>query len=138
MNASTKLKILIVDDAQLSRKELRSLLEKHGYEIEEATDGLEALEKIRAERPDMVVMDIMIPKMNGIDCCRLVKGDPLLADTKILMVSRVSPNDVNDHVVESFHYGCDDFIGRPINEQELLNKVTVLGIMASRRERSVG
>jgi twitching motility two-component system response regulator PilH len=123
-----KIRVLVVDDVKTTRYMLRSMLEQDGYEIEEAEDGLEALQKIRDTRPHIVMMDIIMPKMNGIDCCRLIKGDAVLSDTKIIMVTA---KDEDIYVSASFRHGCDEFITKPIDEQELRSKVRSLGILAS-------
>ena len=123
-----KIRILVVDEVQASRYMLRFILEQDGYEIEEAVDGLEALQKIRDTRPHLVMLDVLMPKINGIDCCRLIKDDAALSDTKIIMVSA---KDEDVYAAASYRHGCDEFITKPIDEQELLSKLRSLGLHAS-------
>jgi CheY-like chemotaxis protein len=116
-------RILIVDDTETMRLTQQMMLKDEDCEIEMATNGLDALEKIKANRPDLVLMDIMMPEMDGIECCRRIKGSPELSDIKVVMVTTRSEY---ARVKEAFAAGCDDYINKPVDKQELLTKVNDL------------
>ncbi len=125
-----KEKILIVDDTRTIRFQLRQLLLKNGYEIDEAVDGQDALEKIRLKRPDIVLMDIMMPNMDGIECCRTIKSTPGYSTIKVIMVTTKGEF---DKFQAAFRAHCDDFVTKPVAEHELLEKIDDLTKMLRAR-----
>ena len=114
------IKVLIVDDTRTVRHQLKSLVSEMGFEVDEAADGVEALTKIREDNPHIVLMDIMMPNMDGIECCRQIKGDPATRDAKVVMVTNKGEY---QKVTESFKARCDDYIMKPIQESELREKI---------------
>ncbi len=116
-------KILIVDDTETMRLYEHMLLSGQGYELEMAENGVEALEKIKAVKPDLILLDIMMPHMDGIECCRLLKADNATKDIKVVMVTTKSEY---GKVKEAFAAGCDDYVTKPINRVELLSKMKEL------------
>ena len=116
-------KILIVDDTETMRLTQQMMLKDEDCEIDMATNGVEALEKIQHNRPDLVLMDIMMPEMDGIECCRRIKTDASLSEIKVVMVTTRSEY---SRVKEAFAAGCDDYINKPIDKEELLTKVNDL------------
>ena len=124
-------KILIVDDTKTMRLAERMMLAGEGYEREIAEDGLEALDKIANARPDLVLMDIMMPRMDGIECCRRIKSDEKTKDIKVVMVTTKSEY---ERVKEAFAAGCDDYITKPIDKTELISKLRDLMKFVSLRE----
>lgn len=116
-------KILIVDDTETMRLYEHMLLSGQGYELDMAENGLEALEKIKANKPDLVLLDIMMPQMNGIECCRQIKSDDETREIKVVMVTTKSEY---EKVKEAFAAGCDDYVTKPINRVELLSKLKEL------------
>lgn len=116
-------KILIVDDTETMRLTQQMMLKNEDCEIEMATNGVEALEKISQSKPDLVLMDIMMPEMDGIECCRQIKSKEEMSDIKVVMVTTRSEY---ARVKEAFAAGCDDYINKPINKEELLTKVNDL------------
>jgi CheY-like chemotaxis protein len=127
-----KIKVLIVDDARTIRFHERGLLEEMGYEVDEATDGFNALEKIKNAKPDLMLMDIMMPNMNGIECCRRIKSDPDLKEIKIIIVT--SENEYG-RVKEAFRAGCDDYISKPIDKVEITRKIGELSELVRHRQK---
>jgi len=124
-------KVLIVDDTETMRLAERMMLAGEGYEIDIAEDGLDALNKIGSSRPDLVLMDIMMPRMDGIECCRRIKGDEKMKDIKVVMVTTKSEY---ERVKEAFAAGCDDYITKPIDKTELISKLRDLMKFVSLRE----
>lgn len=116
-------KILVTDDTLSERALARQVLEEVGYEVCEAADGLHALEVFAAQSPDLVMLDVVMPKMTGIEACRILKARAQGRYLPVLMVS--TKNTVNARV-EGLRSGADDYLGKPYDPQELLARVEVL------------
>lgn len=124
-------KVLIVDDTETMRLAEQMMLAGEGYEIDVADDGVEALNRIAMSRPDLVLLDIMMPRMDGIECCRRIKADERLKDIKVVMVTTKSEY---ERVKEAFAAGCDDYVTKPIDKNELISKLRDLMKFVSLRE----
>jgi CheY-like chemotaxis protein len=107
------------------------MLEGEGYDLDIAVDGEDALAKIQIKQPDLVLMDIMMPRMNGIECCERIKSDPRLKHIKIIMVTTKSEY---ERVKEAFAAGCDDYVTKPIDKSELITKMRDLLKFVNLRE----
>jgi CheY-like chemotaxis protein len=116
-------KVLIVDDTETMRLYEQMLLAGQGYELELAENGVQALDKIKANKPNLVLLDIMMPEMDGIECCRQIKSEDGTRDIKVVMVTTKSEY---EKVKEAFAAGCDDYVTKPINRVELLSKLKEL------------
>ena len=116
-------RILVVDDVAHNVKLLADLLTFHGYEVITATDGDEALERVRDSQPDLVLLDVMMPRMNGYDTCRAIRADPATGILPVVMVTALDPAAERIKGIEA---GADDFLSKPINRQELLARVKSL------------
>ncbi len=116
--------ILVVDDDQDIVRLVRAYLEKGGFQVLTANDGETALHIMRRDRPALVVLDLMLPDRDGWDITRLVRSDPTLADTPIIMLTaRV---DDTDKII-GLELGADDYVTKPFNPREVLARVrTVL------------
>ena len=126
-------KILLVDDVRLFLAIEKGLLEQSPVEILTSNDGEDALQIIRRERPALVVMDINMPRMDGIACCRAIKSDSDLASTPVMIVTNASSV---DDVQQSWKAGCDDFIVKPIDGKLFLEKAhRFLNVIDRRRKR---
>jgi two-component system, OmpR family, alkaline phosphatase synthesis response regulator PhoP len=113
-------KILIADDNQPNVELLEAYLAEFDCEIAVAADGRETLEKVAAFHPDLILLDIMMPKLSGFEVCRMLKADPATSHIMILMVTALGePGDIERAVA----CGCDDFLSKPINKTELLKRV---------------
>lgn len=116
------LKLLVVDDAPYVLKALRDTLEARGYEVYEAVNGEEALTRYREVRPDVVLMDILMPKMDGISATRnIIDYDP---DAKIIAVTAVGKRGLEKECIEA---GASGFVMKPFKTKELLNIIDSLG-----------
>lgn len=116
-------KILVVDDIPLNRKLQKTYLESVGYQVILANDGIEALQRIEQDSPDLILLDVMMPKMNGFQVCRRVKDTENTRFIPIIMVTAL--NEIEDKV-KGIEAGADDFISKPFNKTELLARVKSL------------
>jgi CheY-like chemotaxis protein len=112
--------ILVVDDAPPNVKLLRLILGDAGYRVIEAYSGPEALETMRRERPDAMLLDVRMPGMTGYEVCRKVREDPEFAAMPVIMVTALSLAEERIMGIES---GATDFISKPFNKKELLARV---------------
>ncbi len=119
-NTSEKYRILIADDNALNQELLEAYLADQDYEIDFAADGLETLEKVSSFKPDLILLDVMMPKMSGFEVCDQLKKTPIKNRTMILMVTAL--NELGD-VERAINAGCDDFLSKPINKAELLKRI---------------
>ena len=113
-------RILVVDDNALNVKLLVEWLEHEAYVVGTAADGFEALSKIEAEGPDTVLLDVMMPGLDGFETFRRIKADPAIAHIPVVMVTALE--DVDD-LVKGFEAGADDFLTKPFNGRELLARI---------------
>ncbi len=116
----TRKKILLVDDAETILMMERMILGKAGYELLTAKDGQEAVTKAVAEQPDLILMDVVMPKMDGFEACRQLRGQDV---TKAIPIIMVTTRGEAANVESAFQSGCDDYITKPINGLEVLSKV---------------
>ncbi len=115
--------VLIVDDDQPSLELLQAYLEDVDCETMSAHDGLQALKIISKTPPDLVLLDIMMPKMSGFEVCKKIKNDPRTSDIPVIMVTAL--NEFGD-IEQGINSGTDDFISKPINKLELLTRVKTM------------
>jgi two-component system alkaline phosphatase synthesis response regulator PhoP len=119
-------KILIVDDEPNIVISLEFLMRREGFEILVARDGEEALQSIRAQRPDLVLLDIMMPRINGFEVCRQVRADPALSGTRIVMLSAKGRP---AQIAEGLALGADGYITKPFSTRNLVAQVkSLLGL----------
>ncbi len=116
-------RILIVDDIPLNIKLLAAKLARDYYVISTAENGREALRKVDAEKPDIILLDVMMPEMDGFETCRQLKANPATAFIPVVMITALS--DVTDRV-RGLAAGADDFLGKPINDLALMARIRSL------------
>ncbi|HOD83126.1 MAG: Response regulator PleD [Planctomycetes bacterium ADurb.Bin126] len=116
-------KVLVVDDNPQNLELLVAYLDKLGCQIATAVDGIDALEKVSRESPDLILLDIMMPRMSGFEVCRKLKSAPATRDIPIIMVTALNELGDIERGVES---GTDDFITKPVNRLELTTRVRSL------------
>ena len=115
--------ILLVDDTDTILLFLKTLLAGQDFDFLTAKNGAEAVEKARRERPDLVLLDIFMPVMDGIEACRVMKGDPELKNIPVIIVTARSEA---ENVERCLDAGCDDYVFKPVRKLELLDKINRL------------
>lgn len=113
-------KILLVEDNEMNRDMLSRRLSRHGYDVEIAVDGAEALDKVVSVKPDLILMDISLPVHNGFEVTRRIKADPSLAQIPIIALTA---NATVEDREQSFAAGCDEFETKPVDLPRLLQKI---------------
>lgn len=116
----TRSRILISDDNQTNVELLETFLLDVDADIEMAYDGAETLEKVKTFHPDLILLDIMMPKLSGFEVCKTLKSNPETEQIMILMVTAL--NELGD-IERAVEAGCDDFLSKPVNKVELLKRV---------------
>lgn len=125
-------KILLVDDNLQNLELIQAYLEGIPVEISTAVDGVEAIESIEADQPDLVLLDVMMPRMSGFEVCQKLKSNPDTRDIVVIMVTALHEVADYERAVES---GTDDFLSKPVNKLELLTRVRSLLRVALLRRR---
>jgi CheY-like chemotaxis protein len=115
--------ILVVDDNKITTKLLRRYLEANGYDAAEAYDGIECLEKVQQRKPDAIVLDVMMPRMDGYETVKNLKENPDTVHIPVVIVTAL--NDIPNQL-KSIDAGADDFLSKPIEEKLLIAKVKLL------------
>lgn len=115
--------VLVVDDEDMTRKLLRLMLERDGYAIVEAEDGVRALEEIAKQQPDIVILDVMMPNMDGFTLCQMVRSQPQTADLPIIMLSARSQLEA---VRAGIQAGANRYMTKPISKPELVQMIEEL------------
>ncbi len=112
--------ILIVEDEPKNLTLLRDLLQVSGYSTIEATDGEKGVELAKASKPDLILMDIMMPNMDGLEATRILKADATTSNIPILALTSYAMKEDEDRILKA---GCDGYLAKPIDIQELVKKV---------------
>jgi CheY-like chemotaxis protein len=116
-------KVLVVDDNPQNTELVSAYLESLPVEVATAVDGVEAMAQAERFRPDVVLLDVMMPRMSGFEVCQKLKQNPALRDTVVIMVTALHEVGDFERAVEC---GCDDFITKPVNKLELVTRVRSL------------
>ena len=114
-------KILIVEDEEGTRETWQDFFQGSGYDVFEAGDGQQALDMIRMNRPDIVLLDLRLPGMDGYQVCQRLKGDPLTSNIPIIMVTAFLTG--ASDTVRGLEYGADDYLSKPVDLDVLAAKV---------------
>ena len=115
--------ILVVDDNQQNLELLQAYLEDVDCQAVPARDGLEALEIIAKDPPDLILLDVMMPKMSGFEVCKRIKNDPKTTDIPVIMVTALNEFGDIERAIDS---GTDDFLSKPVNKLELLTRIKTM------------
>lgn len=116
-------KVLIADDEQNIVISIEFLMKREGFQVLIANDGEDALAKVQSERPDLVLLDVMMPKKNGYEVCQSIKSDPALASTKVLMLTAKGRD---TEVAKGLAIGADAYMTKPFSTRDLVAKARAL------------
>ena len=116
----SKSRILIADDNLPNVELLEAYLGEMDCQTAVAADGLQTLEKVAEFHPDLILLDIMMPKLSGFEVCKKIKGDPRTRQIMVLMVTALNEQGDIERAVKA---GCDDFLSKPVNKLELVTRV---------------
>jgi CheY-like chemotaxis protein len=120
-------KVLLVEDNEMNRDMLSRRLERRGFEVVVAVDGAEGVAKSKSEMPDIVLMDMSLPVMNGWEATRAIKADPA---TQAMPVIALTAHSMAGDREKAFEAGCDDYDVKPVELGRLLEKMAALGVAA--------
>ena len=115
--------VLVVDDNQQNLELLLAYLEDVDCKTLSANDGAGALEVVKTSSPDLILLDVMMPKMSGFEVCRRIKNDPKTTDIPVIMVTAL--NELGD-IERAINSGTDDFLSKPVNKWELVTRVKTM------------
>ena len=115
--------ILVVDDNQQNLELIQAYMEDLECETAAARDGIEALEMVAQRKPDLILLDVMMPRMSGFEVCRRLKNNPETGDIPVIMVTAL--NEFGD-IERGIDSGTDDFVSKPINRLELLTRIKTM------------
>ena len=115
-----KKKVLLVDDSNTVLMMEKMILAKGPFEIVTARDGLEAIAKSKSEKPDVILLDVMMPNLDGLSACAAIRAEPETAEIPIIMVTTRGEE---QSIEAAFRNGCTDYVTKPINGLELLTKL---------------
>jgi len=117
------IKILLVDDEEDVLEFLSYILKKEMFDVYTAKNGLEAIEKAKKYKPDLILLDRMMPDMDGIEACKILRADAAFNDTKIVFITARNEEQMQ---IEGLEIGADDYIGKPIKSKLLVSKIRSL------------
>src|SRR6478736_5214291 len=123
MGNKTSQKVLVVDDEEPILELLKYNLEKQGYEVRAASNGQEAVDIAKKFHPDLVLLDIMMPKMDGVEACRILRANPDLQNTFIVFLT-ARAEEYSE--IAAFDVGADDYIMKPIKPRALMSRIGAL------------
>jgi signal transduction histidine kinase len=115
--------VLIVDDDPTAREALVAILEGEGYELQQAKDGIQALRMLKQLQPDLILLDVMMPAMDGFEVCRRIRATPPLVEVPIILLTAL---DDRDSLLRGIESGADDFLSKPPDRQELVARVRTI------------
>jgi two-component system alkaline phosphatase synthesis response regulator PhoP len=124
-------RILIADDDPLGAELLEAYLSESDAEVRTASDGEQTLQLVASWRPDLILLDVMMPRISGFEVCKRLRADPATRDIAIIMITALDQPSDMDRAVEA---GTDDFVSKPINKTDLLLRVGAL--LRSREKKS--
>jgi CheY-like chemotaxis protein len=121
--------VLVVDDDELTREILATILDLEDYRVVLAEDGETALDLVAGERPDVIVLDVMMPGLSGFEVCERLKGDPVTAGIPVILLTALEGA---DHAARGQEVGCDAYLTKPFSPLTLIDRIADL--QAARRQ----
>ncbi len=121
MTDFSKYSLLMVDDVPLNLLVVTKMLSRFNFRIRTASNGIEALQKVAEEKPDLILLDILMPQMDGFEVLRRLRSDPATADLRVVILSALN---TTEDIVKGFNLGANDFITKPIIMEKLISSVS--------------
>lgn len=118
--SSSSKTVLVVEDNELNKKLLEDLIQTRGHRVLSAVDGSEALDLVRAHRPDLVLMDIQLPEVSGLEITKIMKADPALRHIPVIAVTAFAMKGDEERILDG---GCSAYIAKPVSVIQLLETV---------------
>ena len=115
-----KKKILIIEDTEFMKKLISDVLKEADYEVVTASSGEEGLQKVREEKPDLVLLDVVMPGMDGFEVCKILRDDE---SNNLMPIIMLTAQENEDDKLEGLELGADDYIIKPFNSRELVSRV---------------
>lgn len=113
-------KVLIVEDSEINRRLMRDVLLYHGFDVLEASDGKEGIELAMSERPDLILLDMQMPVMDGFEFLKIIRNNQALKDIKIIAVTSYAMVGDRERILGA---GADDYIAKPVDTRELPRRI---------------
>ncbi len=120
-SVNLNVKVMVIDDSKTIRRSAETLLKKAGYEVVTAIDGFEALAKITEHKPDIIFVDIMMPRLDGYQTCALIKNNQAFKGTPVVMLS--SKDSIFDRARGRI-VGSEEYLTKPFSKEDLINAIT--------------
>lgn len=120
MEDFSKYNVLVVDDVPLNVRLVTKMLERFNFAIRTAGNGLEALEAVQEQKPDLILLDLLMPLMDGFEALQILKANPATENIRVVILSALNSN---EDVVKGYNLGANDFITKPIIMEKLVNCV---------------
>ena len=114
-------KILVVDDVPVNNLLVEKMLARYKFNMRTACNGKECMEAVENEKPNLILLDLMMPVMDGFQVLKEIKGNPELADIKVIVLSALN---TNEDIVKAYNMGANDFITKPIILEKLVDSVS--------------
>ncbi len=121
MTDFSKYSLLMVDDVPLNLLVVTKMLSRFNFRIRTASNGIEALQKVAEEKPDLILLDILMPQMDGFEVLHRLRSDPATADLRVVILSALN---TTEDIVKGFNLGANDFITKPIIMEKLISSVS--------------
>ncbi len=121
MTDFSKYSLLMVDDVPLNLLVVTKMLSRFNFRIRTASNGIEALQKVAEEKPDLILLDILMPQMDGFEVLCRLRSDPATADLRVVILSALN---TTEDIVKGFNLGANDFITKPIIMEKLISSVS--------------
>ena len=116
----TRKKIMVVDDTEIDRRIIQRLLAKANYDLILAEDGEKALQLVKTERPDLILLDCVMPGLSGTEVCQILKKDKEVKNIPVIFLTGM---DTPTYVINCYELGADQYLTKPINSRELISQI---------------
>jgi len=121
--ANTDVTVLVVEDNEVDRTVISRTVQKLGYRVIEANDGIEGLKMAKAEKPNLILLDCAMPKMDGLEMCRKIREDTEIANTSVVFITSV---DTPKNIIECFDMDAENYLSKPVSGKVLTDQIKIV------------